>query len=140
MYKVFVINTLVRFFLVINTTAQPARAYRLLVVRDSGIKRDHRAVTVDVDQRLTVGQVATSIQAVCMGYGFAWRPEEHIREELQSGILRPLSLREGGKREIPLYLVLANPDFSGPGVRRLVEFIRESVGRRVKIDGWKIKM
>ena len=70
MHKVFVINTLLRFFLAINSTAQPARAYRL-VVRDSGIKRDHRAVTVDVDQRLTVGQVATSIQAVCMGNGFA---------------------------------------------------------------------
>ncbi|HEY5141615.1 MAG TPA: hypothetical protein VIJ25_20205, partial [Methylococcales bacterium] len=100
MRKVFVINTLVRFLLVINTTAQPARAYRHLVVRNSGTKRDHRAVTVDVDQRLTVGQVATSIQAVCMGYGFAWLPEEHICEELQSGILRPLSLLEGGTREI----------------------------------------
>ena len=124
MRKVFVINTLFRFFLAINSTAQPVRAYRHMVVRDSGTKRDHRAVTVDVDQRLTVGQVATSIQAVCMGYGFAWLPEEHIREEL-----RPLSLREGGTREMPLYLVLANPDFSGPGVRRLVEIIRESVGR-----------
>jgi hypothetical protein len=71
MYKVFVINTLFRFFLAINSTAQPARAYRYWVVRDSGTKRDHSAVTVDVDQRLTVGQVATSIQAVCMGYGFA---------------------------------------------------------------------
>ena len=79
MYKVFVINSLFRFFLAINPTAQPARTYRHLAVRDSGIKRDHRAVTVDVDQRLTVGQVATSIQAVCMGYGFAWLPEEHIR-------------------------------------------------------------
>ena len=56
MHKVFVINTLFRFFLAINSTAQLARAYRHLVVRDSGTKRDHRAVTVDVDQRLTVGQ------------------------------------------------------------------------------------
>jgi hypothetical protein len=52
-------------------TFRDLRAYRHLVVRDSGTKRDHRAVTVDVDQRWTVGQVATSIQAVCMGYGFA---------------------------------------------------------------------
>ena len=140
MHKVFVINTLFRFFLAINSTAQPARAYRHLVVRDSGTKRDHRAVTVDVDQRLTVGQVATSIQAVYMGYRFVWLPEKHIREELQSGILSPLSLREGGTREIPFHLVLANPVFSGHGVRRLAEMIRESVGRRVKIGGLKIKM
>lgn len=71
MYKVYVINSLFRFFLAINPTAQPARTYRHLAVRDSGTKSDHRAVTVDVDQRLTVGQVATSIQAVYMGYGFA---------------------------------------------------------------------
>ena len=97
------------------------------MVRDSGGKRDQRAVTVEVDQRWTVGQVATSIQAVCMGYGFAWLPEEHIREELRTGMLRPLPLREGGTREVPLYLVLANPDFAGPGVRRLAEIIRKSV-------------
>ena len=108
-------------------TYRDLRAYRHLVVRDSGAKRDQRAVTVEVDQRWTVGQVATSIQAVCMGYGFAWLPEEHIREELRTGMLRPLPLREGGTREVPLYLVLANPDFAGPGVRRLAEIIRKSV-------------
>ncbi|WP_025039733.1 LysR family transcriptional regulator [Nitrosospira briensis] len=108
-------------------TYRDLRAYRHLVVRDSGAKRDQRAVTVEVDQRWTVGQVATSIQAVCMGYGFAWLPEEHIHEELRTGMLRPLPLREGGTREVPLYLVLANPDFAGPGARRLVEIIRKLV-------------
>jgi DNA-binding transcriptional LysR family regulator len=103
------------------------RAFRHVVVRDSGAKRDRRTATVEVDQRWTVSQVATSIQAVCMGYGFAWLPEEHIMEELRTGILRPLPLREGGTREVPLYLVLANPDFAGPGVRRLAEIIKESV-------------
>ncbi|HEY3325648.1 MAG TPA: LysR family transcriptional regulator [Novimethylophilus sp.] len=108
-------------------TYRDLRAYRHLVVRDSGTKRDRRAVSVEVDQRWTVSQVATSIQAVCMGYGFAWLPEEHIREELQTGMLRPLPLREGGTREVPLYLILASPDFAGPGVRRLAEIIAESV-------------
>jgi len=103
------------------------RAYRHLVVRDSGSKHDRRAVSVEVDQRWTVSQVATSIQAVSMGFGFAWLPEEHIREELKTGLLRPLPLREGGTLEVPLYMILANPDFVGPGVRRLTEIIRESV-------------
>lgn len=98
-----------------------------MVVRDSGAKRDRRTATVEVDQRWTVGQVATSIQAVCMGYGFAWLPEEQIREELRTGTLRPLPLREGGTRKVSLYLILANPDFADPGVRRLAEIIRESV-------------
>jgi len=29
---------------------------------------------------------------------------------------------------VPLYLLLANPDCAGPGVKRLAEIIRESVG------------
>ena len=103
------------------------RAYRHVVIRDSGTKRDQRAVTVEVDQRWTVSQVATSIQAVCMGYGFAWLPEEHISKELQTGILKPLPLKEGYTREVPLYLILANPDFAGPGVRRLADILTESI-------------
>ena len=103
------------------------RTYRHLVVRDSGKKRDKRDVFVEVDQRWTVSQVATSIEAVCMGYGFAWLPEEHIQLHLQSGLLKPLPLREGGIREIPLYLVIANPDFAGPGVKHLANIIKNSV-------------
>jgi DNA-binding transcriptional LysR family regulator len=102
-------------------------AYRHIVVRDSGSKRDQRAVTVEVDQRWTVSHVATSVQAVVNGYGFAWLPAQHIAEELRTGILKPLPLREGGVREIPLYLIIASPDFTGPGVKRLKEIIEKSV-------------
>lgn len=109
-------------------TRHDLRAYRHVVVRDSGSKRDRRAVSVEVDQRWTVSQVATSIQAVSMGFGFAWLPEEHIREDLKTGLLRPLSLREGGTMEVPLYMILANSDFVGPGVKRLAEIIRETAG------------
>jgi DNA-binding transcriptional LysR family regulator len=109
-------------------TYRDLRTYRHVVVRDSGAKRDRRTVSVEVDQRWTVSQIATSIQAVCMGYGFAWLPEEHICDELRTGMLRPLPLREGGMREVSLYLILVNPDFAGPGVRRLAEIIKESVG------------
>lgn len=105
------------------------QTYRHVVVRDSGSNRDSRAMTVEVDQRWTVSQISTSIEAVSLGYGFAWLPEEHIREELQKGILKPLPLREGAMREVPLYLILASPDFAGPGIKRLAEIIRESVDK-----------
>ena len=110
-------------------TYKDLRAYRHLVVRDSGKNRGQRPAIVDVDQRWTVSQIATSIQAVSMGYGFAWLPEEHIRQELNTGLLKPLPLLEGGEREVPLYLVIANPDFAGPGIRRLAEIIKKSVER-----------
>jgi len=115
-------------------TNRDLRAYRHLVIRDSGTKRDRRAVSVEVDQRWTVSQVATSIQAVSMGFGFAWLPEEHICEELKTGLLKPLPLREGGTLEAPLYMIFANPDFVGPGVKRLAEIIRESVKTYSLVD------
>ncbi|WP_431067173.1 LysR family transcriptional regulator [Methylotuvimicrobium sp.] len=111
------------------------RAHRHVVIRDSGAKRDNRSVSVEVDQRWTVSQVATSIQAVSMGHGFAWLPVEHIREQLRTGILKPLPLREGNTREVPLYLILANPDFAGPGVRRLADILTESVIAKAQGQG-----
>lgn len=103
------------------------RAYRHLVVRDSGKNRDQRTAIVEVNQRWTVSQIATSIKAVSLGYGFAFLPEVHITQELKSGLLKPLPLLEGGEREVPLYLVIANPDFAGPGIRRLAEILKKSV-------------
>lgn len=103
------------------------RAYRHLVVRDSGARRDRRAVSVEVDQRWTVSHLSTSIAAVRSGYGFAWLPEEHIRDELAAGSLKRLPLREGRERLAELYLILADPDFAGPGVRRLAAIIRQEV-------------
>lgn len=108
-------------------TQQDLRAHRHLVVRDTGALRDRRAVTVEVEQRWTVSQMATSIEAVRSGHGFAWFPEERIRAELEAGSLKPLPLKEGSERYVELYLVLAAPDFAGPGVRRLAEILRESV-------------
>jgi DNA-binding transcriptional LysR family regulator len=69
------------------------------VVRDSGSKRDRRAVTVEVEQRWTVSNIDTSIEAVCQGHGFVWYPGPHIREAITAG----------------------------PGVKRLVELVRVTV-------------
>ena len=100
--------------------------HRHVVVRDSGAKRDRKAVSVEVDQRWTVSTVASSIQAVSLGHGFAWLPGAQIADELASGWLKPLPLREGGERLVTLYLVLADPDFAGPGVRRLAQILRDA--------------
>ncbi|MBS1229305.1 MAG: transcriptional regulator, LysR family [Proteobacteria bacterium] len=100
--------------------------HRHVVVRDSGAKRDRKSVSVEVDQRWTVSTVAASIQAVSLGHGFAWLPRAQIADELASGQLVPLPLREGRERVVTLYLVLADPDFAGPGVRRLAQILRDA--------------
>jgi DNA-binding transcriptional LysR family regulator len=107
-------------------TYRDLRNFRHIVVRDSGSKRDQRAVTVEVDQRWTVSQIATSIEAVSNGYGFAWLPETYIRKEMSAGLLKPLPLQEGSVREIPLYLIVTRSDCSGPGVQRLAAMLKKA--------------
>ena len=104
---------------------QDLRAQRQLVVRESGSKRTTNTLAVEATQRWTVTQMATSVEAARMGYGFAWYPEEKIRSELTAGQLKPLPMREGGERFAELYLVYADRDYAGPGTLRLGEILRE---------------
>jgi DNA-binding transcriptional LysR family regulator len=108
-------------------TLEDLKAHRHIVIRESGSKRTTNILSVDATQRWTVSHSATSIEAVRSGYGFAWFPEEKIRDELREGSLKPLPLRDGGERFVELYLVLADPDAAGPGVLRLAQIIREAV-------------
>lgn len=105
-------------------TQRDLRAHRQLVVRDSSTARSGNAVTIDAKQRWTVSHLSMSIDAACRGLGFAWFPEEKIREQLASGRLVPLPLREGSVRSGALYLIFAERDTAGPGVVRLAELIR----------------
>lgn len=119
-----------------KVTLRDLRKHRHITVRDSGSARDRRAVTVEVDQRWTVSNMSSAIEALALGYGFAWLPEERIRRELQAGLLKPLPLREGSERSVDLYLIVADPEFAGPGVRRLVEILRESVTAECSSRGY----
>lgn len=102
------------------------RRHRHLVVRDSGALRSRAGGWLN-EQRWTMTSKSTSIRAACMGLGFAWYPEESIREELDAGSLVPLPLEEGSERFVTLYLIYADRDMAGPGTRRLVEILRERV-------------
>lgn len=104
------------------------RKHRQLVIRDSAALRIRETGNwLGAEQRLTVSHKATSIAAALQGLGFAWFPEETICEELRSGLLKRLPLREGAERHAQLYLVFADPDYPGRGPARLAEIIRESV-------------
>lgn len=106
--------------------AADLRAHRHLVIRDTGSRRV-RATSIIADQRWTVSNKATSIRAATLGLGFAWFPEDSIREELDAGQLKLLPLREGAERYGTLYLIYADRDAAGRGARRLGEIIRERV-------------
>jgi DNA-binding transcriptional LysR family regulator len=107
-------------------TLQDLRKHRHLIIRDTGSQR-RSGSWLGAEQSWTVSQKATSIHAAVMGLGFAWFPEDTVRDELERGELKPLPLREGGERWGELYLVFADRDYAGPGARRLAEIIREHV-------------
>ena len=108
-------------------TLKDLRKHRNLTVRDTSDKRDKRGSFLEAEQRWTVGHMATSLQAARMGFGFAWYPEEKIREEIAAGELKVLPLKDGGEAFAEIYLVLADPEGAGPGVRRLAEILKQDV-------------
>jgi len=107
-------------------TLDDLRHYRHLVVRDSGAQRSRSGGWLN-EKRWTMSHKATSIRAARMGLGYAWFPQENIREELDSGALVPLPLAEGRERYVTLYLIYADHDTAGPGARRLGEILRQKV-------------
>jgi DNA-binding transcriptional LysR family regulator len=110
-------------------TMSDLRAHRHLVVRETG-SRDIREMPLLAEQRWTVSSKATSIRAAKMGLGFAWYPAESIQEELASGALKALPLRDGADGYGTLYLMFADPDSVRPGARRLAEILRSVVRER----------
>lgn len=110
-------------------THRDLRRHRHLYIRDTGTQRTREPAfgSADDEQRWTVGSKATSIRAACMGLGYAWYAEEDIREELASGQLKALNLREGADRYAQLYLVYADRDYAGRDEVRLGEILRERV-------------
>jgi DNA-binding transcriptional LysR family regulator len=114
-------------------TLDDLRRYRHLVLRDSSARRARSAGWLN-ELRWTVSHKATSIRAATMGLGYAWYPEESVREELASGALRRLPLREGAERFATLYLVYADRETAGPGTLRLAEIIRDTVKTQCAVE------
>lgn len=107
---------------------QDLRRHRQFVVRDSGLRRNQDFGWLGAEQRWTVSHLKTSVHFVCQGLGFAWLPEEHIKDELESGLLQPLPLMEGGRRSEMLSLVFADRDSAGPATLALAKAIKEVCG------------
>ena len=105
-------------------TPRDLRAHRQLVIRETDSRRSTQ-VSTDASQRWTVSSMSTSLLAVKKGMGFSWYPVEAIAEELASGALKALPMREGGERVLPLYLVYADREQAGPGVLRLAQILHE---------------
>jgi DNA-binding transcriptional LysR family regulator len=111
-------------------TERDLKRHRRILIRDTSTQRQREVAGVEL--RWTVSHKATSIRAVAMGLGFAWLPEETIREELRSGKLKRLKLREGAERTAQLFLSFGDPEFPGPDVTRLAQIVAERAAAACK--------
>ncbi|QJR12020.1 HTH-type transcriptional regulator YhaJ [Usitatibacter rugosus] len=104
-------------------TDRDLKRHRRIFIRDTGANR-----TVDVsgvELRWTVSTKATQIRALVMGLGFAWVPDDVIRDELRDGTLKRLPLRSNTELMGQLYLSHADPEFPGRDAAFLADLIVE---------------
>lgn len=114
-------------------TDRDLKRHRRIFIRDTGANR-----TVDVggvELRWTVSTKATQIRALVMGLGFAWVPEDTIRDELRDGTLKRLPLRAETELTAQLYLSHADPEFPGRDAAFLADLIIERTKRECANGG-----
>ncbi len=111
-------------------TLQDLARYRQIVVRDSARVERRDAGWLGAEQRWTVTHVATSVDMVNRGMGFAWLPLSRLAEGLARGDLRELPLAQGSRRVSTLYLIHADRDRSGPATRHLASLLLQQVNDR----------
>lgn len=95
---------------------------RQLVIRDSGT-RSTDSGWLGAEQRWTVSHLATSLDMVRRGMGFAWLPASRVLPLINSGELAELPLGPGARRYAQLYLTYADRDLAGPAILRLGELL-----------------
>lgn len=100
------------------------RMHRQIIVRDSGVYRRHSEGWLDAEQRWTLGHIATSIDAVKAGLGYAWLPIPYVADALAQGNLVRLPLAVGAVRDIPTYMIMANDESAGPATRHLAQLFK----------------
>lgn len=103
------------------------RAERQVVIADSGRRQRRDAGWLGADQRFTVAQPATAERLVRAGLGFAWLPRALVAPGLAAGQLVEVALTGGRTREVPLHLVLARGEDTGPAAQALAERVRQVV-------------
>lgn len=105
-------------------TLEDLKGHRQIVVRDSSTDRKAESGWLGAEQRWTVSHVRTSIDIIRQGLGFAWLPLAIIRNELETGVLKPLPLDQGGVRKALLFLCFADGDRLGPAARAFLGELR----------------
>ena len=100
------------------------KPHRQIVVRDSAKTNKSDEGWLGSDERWTISHLKTSVVMILQELGFAWLPLSLIKNELESGALKPLNLDAGYLRKSKLYLLSNDNDCLGPAARFLISEFR----------------
>lgn len=100
------------------------RQHRQIVTRDSALREQNDSGWLKAEQRWTVSHVATCLDILARGLGFAWVSQARVQPLLDSGELRALPLQAGGIREVPLSMYVNDVEGAGPAVQAMAEALR----------------
>ena len=98
---------------------------RQIVIRDSALGQRVDSGWLGAEQRWTVSHVATSVDMIRRGMGFAWLPASRVAPLLKQGELAELPLEQGSRRHSSLYLTHAGEDQAGPATRHLARLLMQ---------------
>ncbi|RUO75341.1 LysR family transcriptional regulator [Idiomarina seosinensis] len=107
-----------------TVTPEDLKSCRQIVLRDSGTEKRIDIGWLGSEQRWTVSHLASSIELIRKGLGFAWLPKPAVQQYLDDGSLVPLALKRGAKRSLPFYLNFEDADSLGPVARSFIGQIR----------------
>ncbi|MCG6886692.1 MAG: LysR family transcriptional regulator [Proteobacteria bacterium] len=94
-----------------------------VIIRDSGMLHKRDMGWLGAEYRWSVSSMETATTAVSQGLGYAWLPRHQIKDLLDSGLLKPLPLREGGIYKGVLYLIYGRAGEAGPATRQLAKLL-----------------
>lgn len=110
-------------------------AHRQIVVRDSALGQRVDSGWLGAEQRWTVTHIASSVDMIRRGMGFAWLPRWRVDGGLAEGSLVELPLRQGARRHATLYLTHADPEKVGPATTHLAALLRREAGEEMETEG-----
>lgn len=110
-----------------SLSSEQLKSYRQIVVRDSAQDQSVDVGWLEAEQRWTVSDIRSSIDLLEQNFGFAWLPLPAISSSLESGLLKPLALREGRRRSQSFFLNYLDGDKLGPAARDFVAELQRLV-------------
>ncbi|GAB5452180.1 MAG: LysR family transcriptional regulator [Halioglobus sp.] len=109
--------------------------HRQIVLRDSARGEKTDSGWLGAEQRWTVSHVATSVDMITRGMGFAWLPRSRVQAGIAAGRLAELPLGASSRRFTELYLVYADRDAAGPAARQLGTLLTRACENYPDISG-----